>query len=85
MANDIKTLIGKSGYLFLTNDSSKELEIHNDNFDNVSQNFYVKYKPYTNKYLLIVIPDKSFVLKKYLPDGYNMIYRPGFNKYANYF
>jgi hypothetical protein len=30
---------------------------------------------------MVIFPDKSYFCKDYLPDGYNMIYRPGFEIY----
>ena len=38
-----KTLIGKENYLFLQNDSSQELKVHNENLDLVVNNLYLKY------------------------------------------
>lgn len=79
-----KTLIGKSGYLFLQNDSCRELEVHNDNLCLVSSNFYEKYENIKDKFLLIVFPNKSYMYSDFLPDGYNLKYRPGFDIYNNY-
>jgi hypothetical protein len=79
-----KTLIGKDGFLFLQNDSSNELEIHNNNLCKVDNLFYKKYENIINKFLLIVFPNKSFVCKKKLPDEYNLQYRPGFESYQKY-
>jgi hypothetical protein len=79
-----KTLIGKEGYLFLNNDSCKELEVHNNNLCVVAKDFYKRYEQNQHKYLLIVFPNKSLIYKDFLPDGYNMIYRPSFNIYSNY-
>lgn len=80
-----KTLIGKNDYLFLINDSCKELEVHNNNLCLVSKDFYKKYEKFQHKYLLIVFPNKSLIYKHFLPDSYNMIYRPAFDIYSNYF
>ena len=80
-----KTLIGKNGYLFLQNDSAKELEVHNNNLCLVSSNFYEKYEKIKNKFLLVIFPNKSYVYSNFLPDGYNLIYRSGFDIYKNYF
>lgn len=79
-----KTLIGKDGFLFLQNDCGNELLIHNNNLCKVSKFFYKKYENYINKFLLINFPNKSYVCKKYLPDEYNLQYRPGFEAYENF-
>ena len=76
----IKTLIGKSGYLFLTNDSNSEIEKHSQNICNISNNLLDKYK-YFNKYYLFVYPDKSVQCQKYLPDNIKMLYRNEIDKY----
>jgi hypothetical protein len=81
----MKTLIGKNNYLFLQNDSNKELEVHNDNLSLVKSNFYLKYEKYISKYLLIVFPNKSFVHKEFLPDKFNLKYRPALDAYQSYF
>jgi hypothetical protein len=83
--NRNKTLIGKNGYLFLQNDSAKELEIHHNNLCFVNPQFYKKYESVKNKFLIIVFPNKSFIYSKYLPDTYKMKYRPGFDLYSDYF
>jgi hypothetical protein len=80
-----KTLIGKNSYLFLQNDSCKELEVHNNNLCLVKNDFYKRYEQHKHIYLLIVFPNKSLVQKDFLPDGYKMIYRPAFNIYSGYF
>jgi hypothetical protein len=79
-----KTLIGKNNYLFLVNDSNNEISVHNDNLDLLDNNFYTKLENYKNKYLLIVFPNKSLLCKQYLPDIYNLQYRPAFDKYKKY-
>ena len=80
----MKTLIGKNNYLFLQNDSNKELEVHNNNLCLVDDNFHLKYEKYLHQYLLIVFPNKSLVQKEYLPDGFDLKYRPAFQKYQKY-
>src|SRR4051812_9075909 len=80
----MKTLIGKNDYLFLQNDTNKELEVHNDNLCLVREDFYIPLEKYIYKYLLIVFPDKSLVHKEYLPEGLDAKYRPGLEKYKNY-
>jgi hypothetical protein len=81
----MKTLIGKNNYLFLQNDSNKELEVHNDNLYLVKSDFHLKYEKYISNYLLIVFPNKSLVHKDFLPDRFNLQYRPAFNAYQRYF
>lgn len=80
-----KTLIGKNNWLFLQNDSAKELEVHNNNLCLVDDNFYNKYANTKHKYFLTVFPNKSYLYKQYLPDGYDLKYRPGFDKYKQHF
>jgi hypothetical protein len=80
-----KTLIGKNGYLFLQNDSGRELEVHNDNLCLVNSIFYEKYKSIKDKFLLIVFPNKSYIYSDFLPDKYILKYRPGFDIYKKYF
>lgn len=75
-----KTLIGKDNYLFLTNDSAKELEVHCDNLNLVTDKKLTKYEQ-LNNFLLIVFPNKSLVYKNYLPDNYNVKYRPALDNY----
>jgi len=79
-----KTLIGKNGYLFLQNDSARELEVHNNNLCLVTSNFYEKYESIKDKFLLIVFPNKSYLYSEFLPDGYDLKYRTGFDIYNNY-
>jgi len=80
-----KTLIGKSGYLFLQNDSGKELLIHDENLCTVKTNSLNRYEKYLDKFLLTVFPNKSLKYKDFLPDGFEMKFRPGFNIYNEYF
>lgn len=80
-----KTLIGKNNWLFLQNDSAKELEVHNNNLCLVNDSFYHKYANTKHKYFLTVFPNKSYLYKQYLPDGYDLKYRPGFDKYKQHF
>lgn len=74
-----KTLIGKNGYLFLINDACNELGVHCHNVDLVKDKELKRYN--FNNFLLIVFPDKSVVLKDYLPDQYNVKYRPAIDIY----
>lgn len=77
-----KTLIGKDNYLFLQNDSSNEINSHQTN---IVKHNSINLSTYDlNNYLLIVFPNKSYMLKNYLPDGYDLKYRPNFDKYKNY-
>ena len=39
-----KTLIGKNNFLFLQNDSARELEVHNNNLCLVHHEFYKRYE-----------------------------------------
>lgn len=81
----IKTLIGKNDYLFLINDSNKEIETHVNGFTTVNNNSFKKYEKYLDKFLIFVYPDKSYLLKDFLPDNINIQYRPGFLLYKEYF
>jgi len=72
-----KTLIGKNNVLFLSNDTSKELELH-------CGTYIPDIKPIVRdltKYFLTVFPDKSLLMKDFLPDEYQAKYRPSFDKY----
>jgi hypothetical protein len=80
-----KSLIGKNGYLFLQNDSSKELKIHCENLCLVSDVTLKRYMSYKDKYFFVVFPDKSYICKDFLPDSFDSKYRPGFNIYKDYF
>ena len=59
-----KTLIGKNHWLFLQNDSAKELEVHNNNLCLVDDSFYHKYANTKHKYFLTVFPNKSYLYKQ---------------------
>ena len=77
-----KTLLGKEGWLFLKNDAARELEVHCNNLcipNEVVQRS--RYATHLHKYCLTIFPNKSYLYSVYLPDGYNAIYRPGFNVY----
>ena len=74
-----KTLIGKKNYLFLINDASKELEVHCDNL-NLVKNKNLPHIKFDN-YMLIVFPNKSLYYKEYLPDNYEIKYRPALESY----
>lgn len=76
-----KTLIGKNDYLFLTNDTNKELEVHCNNLHLVNDENLKRYLNISN-FLLIIFPNKSLVYKQYLPDNYDAKYRPAFDAYS---
>lgn len=78
-----KTLIGKDNYLFLINDSCKELEVHCNNLNLVSDKKLSRY--ILKNFLLIVLPNKSLIYKDYLPDDYKVCFRPALNTYKNVF
>jgi hypothetical protein len=78
-----KTLIGKEGYLFLVNDSYNELKIHCENVELVKDKQLLRYS--FDNYFLVVFPDKSVIYRKFLPDNYNIKYRPAFKIYKNKF
>lgn len=77
-----KTLIGKNGYLFLQNDSARELEVHCNNLDIIKPYQIRKVLQIKDKYIMTIFPNKSLLCKDYLPDGYYPMYRPGFQKYS---
>lgn len=77
-----KTLIGKNGYLFLINDSCKELEVHCNNLNLVKYEYLDRYS--FDKFCLIVFPNKSLICKKYLPDNYHPKYRPAIIDYIKF-
>lgn len=79
----IKTLIGLNEYLFLINDSCKELEVHCNNLNIVNKNNLSKYN--FKNFLLVVFPNKSLIYKKYLPKQYDPKYRPALDDYINHF
>jgi hypothetical protein len=76
-----KTLIGKEDFLFLINDSCKELETHCNNLNLVNESLLSRYL--FDNFLLFVYPNKTLFYKKYLPDNYNIKYRPGIEIYKN--
>lgn len=77
----VKTLIGKNGFLFLQNDNAKELEVHCNNLLLVQDKTLLRYRQYLSKFVMIVIPNKSFAKSIFLPDNFNAIYRPAFDIY----
>jgi hypothetical protein len=78
-----KTLIGKNNYLFLKNDACRELEVHCNNLNLVSDPTLSRYT--FNNFLIIIFPNKSYVYKNFLPEEYNVQYRPALKIYKNKF
>ena len=78
-----KTLIGKKNYLFLINDSCKELEVHCENLNLVQDKTLSRYN--LDKFLLIVIPNKCLIYNNYLPYNYKIKYRPALEDYKKIF
>ena len=81
----IKTLIGKDNYLFLYNDSSKEIEFHCQNISCLKPYHYNNYIKNIDKLMITIFPDKSIIYNEYLPDEYSnkCIYRSNFNQLYN--
>jgi hypothetical protein len=80
-----KTLIGKNGYLFLHNDSSDEIQRHVNNFSNISVESLYRYDTVRNRCFITVFPNKSFVCRSKLPDGYDIKYRADLDVYKKKF
>jgi hypothetical protein len=78
-----KTIIGKNNFLFLTNDSAKELQVHCENL-NLIQDHTLSRFTFSN-YLLFVYPNKSLIYKEFLPDNFVVRYRPALRVYKNKF
>ena len=76
-----KTLIGKNSHLFLINDNCRELDVHCYNLNLVKDKEFKKYN--FENYLLIVFPNKSLIFKNYLPDNFQVKYRPALEEYKN--
>jgi hypothetical protein len=76
-----KTLIGKNGYLFLKN----EIQKHIDEFSTIETESLSRYDNVKNKYFITVFPDKAFVCRSQLPDGYNLKYRSDLEVYKKKF
>ena len=77
-----KTLIGKNNYLFLINDSCRELEVHCNNLNLVNSEYLHRYN--FKNFCLIVFPNKSLIYKQYLPDNYDVKYRPAIIEYNKF-
>jgi hypothetical protein len=69
-----KTLIGKNNFLFLHNDTSKEIYFQLKNESSLNTQ-YIKNHLNVKNSLLIIFPDKSVGCKQYLPDDYQNIQR----------
>ena len=81
----IHTLVGKSGYLFLINDTHNEIHKHTHNAAYVpSKNNIHKYDTIKHKFLMVIFPDKSYLYADKLPDEYIAKYRPAINIYKSY-
>jgi hypothetical protein len=80
-----KTLIGKNNILFLTNDNSKELEIHCNNINLIQDLTLSQYDYNDNNFFIVVFPDKTIYYKDYLPDEYVAKYRPALDVYKQKF
>jgi hypothetical protein len=78
-----KTLIGKNNYLFLHNDNCEELKIHCENLIKINDLTLSRYT--FNNYILFVYPNKSLIYKNFLPDEYDIKYRPALDIYKNKF
>ena len=76
-----KTLIGKNNYLFLTNDTCRELEVHCQNVNLVQDPALRRYS--FDKFLLVVFPNKSVVYQDHLPEEYKVQYRPAVELYKS--
>ena len=64
----MKTLVGKNNYLFLINDTCKELEVHCNNLTLITDSQLNRYNPVIDKFLLVVFPDKSLIHKDFLDE-----------------
>lgn len=80
-----KTLIGKDNYLFLINDTCRELEVHTNNIVLIKDPRLAHYKKYMNKLFMVIYPNKCLVHKQFLPDEYELKYRPGLDIYKSVF
>lgn len=80
-----QTIIGKNNILFLTDDSSKELKIHCDNLNLVSDETLSRYDLNKDNFFIVVFPDKSVYYKDYLPEEYLSNYRPALDVYKKKF
>lgn len=76
----VNTLIGKEDILFL---SGKEIEIHCNNLNTISDITLSNYK--FDNFFIVIYPDKSVYYKNFLPDGYKSIYRPSLDIYKSRF
>jgi hypothetical protein len=74
-----KTLIGKDNYLFLINDTCRELDVHCNNLL-LLKDTNLSHLCFKN-YMIVIFPNKSLYFKNYLPDEYVVMYRPAFDIY----
>ena len=78
LKTETKTLVGKEGYLFLINDSNRELDVHISGFDpRVGERDFTQLAVHIFKYHLIIFPDKSVICRDKLPLPPEKIYRHG--------
>ena len=80
-----QTILGKNNILFLTNDSSKEIECHCGNITLISDVSLSRYNSIQDKFFIVVFPDKSIYYKYCLPDEYPAIYRRSLDIYKQKF
>lgn len=71
----------KNIFLFLKNDSYRELEVHCNNLCMVKDKQLKRLN--FNKYFLVVYLNKSLYYKDFLPNEYIVRYRTGFDIYKN--
>ena len=76
-----KTLIGKDNYLFLINDTGRELEVHCNNLNIIKDNKLSQYN--FNNYCIVIFPNKSYLYRDFLPPSYDAKYRPAFELYKS--
>jgi hypothetical protein len=81
--SECKTLVGKQNYLFLCNDSTEELKVHCENLMKINDLTLSQYT--LNNLFIFVYPNKSLILKNFLPDEYVVKYRPAFEVFKEKF
>jgi hypothetical protein len=78
-----KTLIGKNNYLFLINDSGRELDVHCENLNLIKD---IKLSRYSfDNFCIVIFPNKSYLYRDFLPSTYDAKYRPAFELYQSKF
>lgn len=85
MTQIYKTLIGKNGYLFLQNDSSNEIYRHVNGASNITVESLNRYDILKGRFFISIFPNKSFVCRSQLPDGYDLKYRADIEIYKQKF